>query len=187
VVSVDIEKIKESFKPVPVASAISKAIDTVLPYATRQNIEIVTSVEEPSSLVYGDEGTLAEALVNIIGNAINYSPVGSQVVIKAKQKGDTVAISVADTGAGISEEDLPFIFDGFYSSNPPEGVERGCGLGLAISRRIVEAHNGSISVESQLGKGSTFVLSLPALERDGDAQPPLDTDALADSRKGDVG
>jgi len=166
VISVDIEKIKESFKPIPVTPLISKAIESVEPHATRKDVEIVTSIEEPLRLIYGDEGTLVEALVNIIGNAIKYSRVGSQVFVKAEEKGDHILISVTDKGVGISKEDLPFIFEDFYVGKSGQVVERGSGLGLAITRRIVEAHNGFISVESELDKGSTFVIHLPALKTD---------------------
>jgi signal transduction histidine kinase len=162
VTSIDIETIKENFKPISVTSVISKAVESVQLHATRKNVEIVTLLEEPLSLVYGDEGTLTEALANLGNNAIKYSHMGSEVLIKAEEKDDFVMISVSDTGVGIPEEDLPYIFDDFYRGKSGQSVERGSGLGLAISLRIIETHNGSISVESELGKGSTFVIRLPA-------------------------
>ena len=134
----------------------------------RKNIEIVTSLERPLSPVFGDEGTLTEALVNIGNNAIKYSHMGSQVSITAKQADDQVVISVSDTGVGIPEEDLPFIFDDFYRAKSGQATAGGAGLGLAICRRIVETHNGSISAESELGKGSTLVIRLPAYESNPD-------------------
>ncbi len=185
VISADIGKIQESFKPTSLTSAISKAIESVQPHATRKDIEILTSVEEPIGLVHGDEGTLVEALVNIVGNAVKYSRVGSQVIVKVKEKEDDVLISVTDTGVGISKEDLPFILNDFYTGKSGHMVERGSGLGLAITRRIIEAHNGSISVESELDKGSTFLIRLPALKSDSDSQPILDSEASANSQKGD--
>lgn len=166
VFSVDIENIRQDFEPTSISSVISKAVDSVHPHATRKDVEIVTSVEEPLSLVGGDEVTLVEALVNLIGNAVKYSHAGSQVRVKAEEKEHTVFISVADRGVGISKEDLPFIFGDFYVGQLAPAAERGSGLGLAITRRIVEAHAGSISVESALGKGSTFVIRLPALNTD---------------------
>ena len=164
VFSVDLEAIKENFEPVSVVSVISKAVESVEPHATRKDIEIVTSLEEPLSLVFGEEVTLTEALVNISNNAIKFSRAGSQIFIKAEEKDDLVMVSISDTGVGISKEDLPFIFSDFYSGKSDQALERGCGLGLAITSRIIEAHNGSISVESELGKGSTFVISLPTYE-----------------------
>lgn len=162
VTSTDLETIKENFKPISMKSVISKAVESVQPHATRKDIEIVTSLEELLSLISGEEGTLTEALVNISNNAIKYSHMGSKVFIKAKESDDQIMISISDTGVGISKEDLPLIFDDFYSGNSHQAAGRGSGLGLAISRRIIEIHNGSITVESELGKGSTFVIRLPA-------------------------
>jgi two-component system sensor histidine kinase/response regulator len=162
VFSTDLETIKENFKSISVTSVISKAVESVQTHATRKDVGIVTSLEEPLSLVYGDEGTLTEAVVNISNNAVKYSHAGSQVLIKAEEKNDQVVISVSDTGVGISKEDIPFIFDDFYSGKSGQAIEKGCGVGLAITKRIIETHHGSISVESELGKGSTFVIRLPA-------------------------
>jgi signal transduction histidine kinase len=184
VISVDVEKIKERFAPICVTTSISKAIESVQPHATRKDIEILTSVEEPLGLVHGDEGTLVEALVNIIGNAVKYSRVGSQVLVKVEKKEDNILISVTDTGVGISKDDLPFVFGDFYVGKSSHMVERGSGLGLAITRRIVEAHDGSISVESELGKGSSFMIRLPALKKDLHNQTTLDAELCSNSQKG---
>jgi len=162
--SVDIEAMKENYQPLAVSSAIEKAVESVLPQAVRKDIEIVTSVEESAGQVMGDEGALTEALVNVLGNAVKYSPTESKVSIAWERKDNQVVISVSDTGVGISEEDLPFIFNGLYRAKSAEGAESGLGVGLAISRRIIEAHDGSISVQSKLGEGSTFVITLPAIE-----------------------
>jgi two-component system sensor histidine kinase/response regulator len=161
VISVDIETIRGDFQPVSVASIISKAVESVQPYATRKGIEIVTSLREPLSLVYGHEGTLIEALVNIGNNAVKYSHMGSEISVKAQEEDGYITIAVSDTGVGIPKEDLPFIFDDFYKGKSGQTAESGSGLGLAICRRIIETHNGSISVESESGKGSTFVIRLP--------------------------
>lgn len=161
VISVDINKIQESFEPVAVPTVISKAVESVQPQAIRKDIDIVPSLEEPMKYINGDEGTLVEALINIIGNAVKYSHMGSQVLVQAEASGDEILIMVKDNGVGISAEDLPFIFDGFYVGTSATAGEKSHGLGLAITRRIIEAHNGAINVESELGKGSTFVIRLP--------------------------
>lgn len=161
VMSADIEEIQETFEPNSVPRIISKAIESVQTHATRKDVELLTSVKEPLGLVYGDEGTLVEALVNIIGNAIKYSRLGSEVLVQAEGKDNDILISVSDTGVGIPEEELPFIFNDFYTAKSAPKDARGSGLGLAITRRIIEAHDGFISVESELGKGSTFVIRLP--------------------------
>jgi signal transduction histidine kinase len=94
-----------------------------------------------------------------------------------------VSIAVTDSGIGIAAEDIPFIFDTFYRAQSGEGAERGTGLGLAVSRRVIEAHGGSIEVESTIGKGSTFKVVLSALEGDRpkpDAEPALLTKSSED-------
>ena len=163
VLSVDVMKIRENFKPTSISTIISKAIESVLPHATRKDVEIISSVKEPIPFVNGDEGTLVETVVNILGNSIKYSRTGSQIILKAEEMENNIIISVVDKGIGISKEDLPYIFNDFYTGKDGQKIEKSSGLGLAITRRIIEAHNGSVSVESELGKGATFTIRLPAL------------------------
>jgi len=186
VISVDIGKIRESFGPVRAESVVAKAAETVAPLATRQAIEIVCEEESPEARVSGDEGTLVEALANIAGNAIRFSQPGSKVWIRSEVVADELRLSVTDTGVGISEEELPLIFQGFYSGEVAPSVEKGCGLGLAISKRIVEAHGGSITLRSELGKGSTFTLHLPLLGKNSAGRPAGEIEELAGTRKGGV-
>ena len=164
VLSVDVRKIQENFKPTSIVPLVLKAIESVQPHAIHKDIEIISSVKESLGQVNGDEGTLVETIVNILGNAIKYSRVGSKVFINAEETKDDLVISVVDTGIGISKDDLPYIFNDFYTGQSGQVVERSSGLGLAITRRIIEAHNGSVSVESELGKGSTFVIRLPTIK-----------------------
>jgi signal transduction histidine kinase len=163
VLSVDVQKIQENFKPTSVSTVISKAIESVQPNATRKDVQIIFQDQGPFRPVNGDEGTLVETIVNLLGNAIKYSRTGSEITIKVIEIEDSLSISVADTGIGISKEDLPYIFNDFYTGKDGQKVEKSTGLGLAICRRIIEAHHGSISVESELGKGSTFSIQLPVL------------------------
>lgn len=163
VITADIDEIQTTFQPNRVEPLITKAIENVENQAVRKNIEISTSIKEPLNMVNGDEGTLVEALVNIIGNAVKYSPMGSQVLITAESEDDEIIISVADSGVGIPKEDLPYIFNDFYIAGTAPKAARGSGLGLALTRRIIEAHYGSVSVDSEPGKGSTFIICLPAV------------------------
>jgi len=163
-ISVDIESIKENFKPTSIPIVITKAVESVEPHAVRKDISIQTLIEDDLSYVDGDEGTLVEAVVNIVGNAVKYSPTGSHISITANSSENQVAIRIQDNGIGISKEDLPFIFEDFYTTKPNQDVEKGSGVGLALTRRILEAHEGTISIESELGKGSTFELCLPVVK-----------------------
>jgi len=181
VMSTDIEKVRDNFIPTALPSVIAKAVEVVQPEATRKEVDIRTDIQTPLARVQGDEGTLVEAVVNILGNAVKYSRIGSPVRVTARPEEDHLVISVADTGVGISKEDLPRIFEDFYRGEPGNSAQPGSGLGLALTRRIIEVHDGSVSVESELGKGSTFTIRLPALD-----QPHLQTDPLAESQTGGI-
>lgn len=160
VISVDVNKLKESFVRVSITGPISSALESVASLAARKNIEIVSSIDDKLPPIYGDSLSLSEVFVNIIGNSIKYSPDGTKVTLKADVQGAHLDISIKDTGIGINEEDLPHIFDGFYRGKSGQAMT-GHGIGLAVARQIVDAHNGSIGVQSELGKGTTFIVSLP--------------------------
>jgi signal transduction histidine kinase len=177
----DITKLRENFQPTSVEPVISKAIESVQSHAIRKDIEIVASVEESLKPIFGDDTTLVEAVVNLLGNAIKYSRMGSQVFVEVEEKEDNTLITVTDRGVGISDEDLPFVFGDFYVGKSSPEVERGSGLGLAISRRIAEAHDGSISVDSALGKGSTFVIRLPFIKTDRHNEPTIKAGILVNN------
>ncbi|MEN8171912.1 MAG: response regulator [Chloroflexota bacterium] len=163
VISVDISKIRDDFNPTSIETVIMKSVDSVETHAVRKDIEIKVEPSPPLSPVSGNEGTLVEALTNILNNAVKYSRVGGKITIAAIEAKNNINITVKDNGVGIAEEDLPHIFDDFYSGKArPEG-ERSSGVGLAITKRIIEAHDGTISVESTLGKGSAFSTRLPAI------------------------
>jgi len=165
VMSTDIDNIRDNFTLLSPAEVISKAIENVQPQATRKGIEILPSVQEPLGLVNGDEGTLVEALVNIIGNAVKYSRLDSQVLVNAEGRDGEILISVTDSGVGIPKEDLPYIFNDFYTGKSAPKDAKGSGIGLAITKRIVEAHDGIITVESEPEKGSTFMIRLPVRDK----------------------
>lgn len=161
VISVDTGKLRENFSPVSVTAPIAKAVDSIETLAARKNIEIIQTIGEPAHLIYADSLSLSEAFVNILGNAIKYSHDGSKLYVKAEEKDNMIQVTIKDAGIGISREDLPHIFDGFYRGKSGQSMAPGHGIGLAVSRQIVEAHNGSITVESEPGQGTTFVISLP--------------------------
>jgi len=160
-VSVPEGTIGENFVPTSVRTSIAKAIESVQPHATRKDITITDSSPESLPPVLGDEAILTEALVNLVGNAVKYTHAGGKVAVDAAAEPGQVVVSVADTGVGIAAEDVPFVFDAFYRGKVGPDAEAGCGLGLALTRRIIEAHHGTISVESEIGKGTTFTVRLP--------------------------
>jgi two-component system, sensor histidine kinase and response regulator len=164
VYSVDINKIEENFKAIPVPELISKAIENVEPHAVRKDIRLVPSITENICSIMADETSLVEALVNIIGNAVKYSFSGSQVAIKAEDVDGMVDISITDTGVGIPEEEIPNVLSDFYRSSTNKAEQDSHGIGLTISRKIIEAHHGTISVTSKPGIGTTFTIRLPAIK-----------------------
>ncbi len=163
VITVDIANLKASFQPVSIVRVVDTAVETTEPHAVRKDVTIRKLVAADVGMVDGDEGTLVEALVNLLGNAVKYSRPGRPVEVRAAREADVVVVQVADQGVGIAPEDLPHIFRDFYTGKTEE---HGAGLGLAITQRIVEAHGGKIEVESELGVGSTFTIRLPALPAD---------------------
>jgi signal transduction histidine kinase len=165
VISVDIHKLKDGFTQVSITKPVSNALESVASLADRKNIEIVSSVSDQLPPVLGDVLSLSEVFVNIIGNSIKYSPDGTSVRLDAEAQGQNLVISIKDSGIGISQEDLPHIFDGFYRGKSAQAMA-GHGIGLAVSRQIVDAHNGSISVTSELGKGTTFMVTLPIFSKE---------------------
>jgi signal transduction histidine kinase len=113
----------------------------------------------------GDRGGVEAIFVNLISNAIKYTPKGGKIEITLHQAGRDIRFKAVDTGIGIPPEDLDRIFEKFYRIKTEQTRSiSGSGLGLSIVKGIVDAHNGSIHVESEKGKGTTFIVSMPAGE-----------------------
>jgi len=118
--------------------------------------------------IIGDGDRLAQVFNNLVDNALKFTPPNGQLLVTAVALGDAVEIHVADSGAGISPQALPHIYDRFYQVDASRqgGKKHGAGLGLAIVREIVRAHGGKISVRSTVGQGSEFVVWLPLVKPD---------------------
>lgn len=113
-------------------------------------------------LIEADEDKISQVFINLLSNALNYTNAGGSVLLDVSANSKTVEVSLTDTGMGMSAEDLPYIFERFYRTDKSRNrLTGGSGIGLAIAKAIVDAHHGSIRVQSELGKGSTFVVSLP--------------------------
>jgi signal transduction histidine kinase len=134
---------------------------TILGESNGLTITMPTIVD---AIVMGERSRLRQLLLNLVTNAIKYTPRGGRVEISSSMKGAEISIGVRDTGIGISATDLPHIFDRFWRADRSRSrsVERGgFGLGLAISQYIAQAHGGSLAVQSRLGRGSLFTVTLP--------------------------
>lgn len=153
---------------------LEETCDLLDAQAKKRNLTITLSVEPDSATVVGDRDQLAEVFENLVGNAIKYGSEGGLVSIVAKAaKGNEIAVSVADDGAGIAPQHLPRLTERFYRVDPARSRERGStGLGLAIVKHIVSRHRGRLSIESAIGEGSRFTVNLPAASAptDGRAQ-----------------
>lgn len=137
--------------------------------AEEKQITIASDVE-PGLTAAADRERLRQVLANLVDNAIKYTPAGGRVAIRARRAGSSVGIEIADTGPGISPQDLPRIWDRLYRGDHSR-TERGLGLGLSLVRAIVAAHGGTVEVATEPGRGSTFRVLLP--------QPPPPAAQLA--------
>ncbi len=118
--------------------------------------------------VMGDEGWLRHLLINLLDNALRYTPSGGTVLVSLGHSGEQVVIAVKDTGQGIAPEHVPHLFERFYRAEPARDRDSGgSGLGLAIVKEIAEAHGGTVQVESTVGHGSVFTVMLPVAVREG--------------------
>jgi PAS domain S-box-containing protein len=147
-----------------------ESIEAQRPLAASGSIGIEVSIADELPPVWGDQHRLMQVLQNLIGNAIKFTPPDGRIAIGAAPRTDEVLFWVADTGCGISAEGLPHVFDRFWQER--KGAHQGAGLGLPITRGIVEAHGGRIWVESTPGRGSVFFFTIPAAVHVG-AQPDL--------------
>ncbi len=163
-------QIKMLQEPVDLAKVLKACVEELALEAKEGNVELV--LDAPAlPLVTGDKDRLAQVFTNLLANALKHTPPAGKVTVKAqevkKTRGrvgptSTVEITVTDTGVGIPPEDLPHIFERFYQVDKSRaGAGRGVGLGLTIAKQIVEAHEGTISVESVRDLGTKFTVSLP--------------------------
>jgi len=159
-----------------VKDALPEVLSTIRPLAMAKNIAVEDTLEADWA-VYADRVRFKQILYNLVSNAVKFTPKGGRIAIDCHQDENSIRISVTDTGIGIRPEDRAIIFDEFRQvEGTAEANHQGTGLGLAITKRLVEQQGGRISVESELGKGSRFIFSLPA----GSTSPgPLLVDAPA--------
>ena len=141
---------------------ISETADSMEPQARARGIRLESHLAVNGGRVFADGPRLQRALYNLVHNALRHTPSDGTVMLEAVEDQGEIVITVSDTGDGIAGRDLPFVFDRFWRGDPSRH-EDGAGLGLAISRGIVEAHRGRIWAESRPGKGSRFSLALPRI------------------------
>jgi two-component system NtrC family sensor kinase len=152
--------------PVFITDVVELAVRLLQHQRRGERVEFRTEAEDDQLQVSGDEGQLQQALIILAENAVDAMQQGGVLTMRTRRgEGATVLVEVSDTGVGIPHENLAKIFDPFFTTKE---VGRGTGLGLAVCYGIVEEHGGRISVESNVGRGTTFTLTLPATSLDGD-------------------
>src|SRR5581483_7110167 len=149
-------------QPASLSSVIDRAVTELGPLAEAKRIKIEARIREPIPLVKMDPDRILQALRNLVGNAVKFTPDGGRVTLQAAQKNGSVEVAVSDTGPGIAADDLPMIFDKYrQGSSKSAYMLRGTGLGLAIVKHIITSHGGQVWVESEAGQGSSFIFVLP--------------------------
>jgi PAS domain S-box-containing protein len=153
-------RLTTDLKPESPATLINDTIDMLRPLAAGSTVRLDTEIQPGLPLVLADAARIQQVLSNLVGNAVKFTPRDGRITVSAECADNEVRFSVIDTGPGIPAEQLPHIFGRFWQAKTSD--RRGIGLGLAIAKGIVEAHDGRIWVESHVGLGSTFYFTLPA-------------------------
>ncbi len=146
--------------PVKVAGLVRRAVERLQAQAERADLKVVVEVPAGIKEPCGDERRLEQVLVNLLHNAIKFTPPGGSISVVARDVDGEVQLAVSDTGVGVAREDLERIFERFYKADRSRSGS-GTGLGLAIARHIVDLHGGRIWAESEAGRGSTFCFTIP--------------------------
>jgi signal transduction histidine kinase len=142
-------------------NAIENALILVRERASRRGIRLGSTIDERLGMIGGDERKVKQVLLNLLSNALKFTPEGGRIDVGARLHNDVAEVSVADTGVGIAPEDQEAVFEEFRQVGAADKKAEGTGLGLALSRKFIELHGGRIWVKSQVGAGSTFTFTLP--------------------------
>ena len=154
--------------PFDVRELATRAVAQLLPQATAQELMLQAELPEEALLVHADPDRTSQILLNLLGNALRYTPENGRIVVQVARSGHFAQITVADTGIGISAAALPFIFERFYRQDPSRArVSGGSGIGLTIARHLTWAMGGELTAASAgPGQGSTFTFTLPLARRE---------------------
>lgn len=155
-------KTKFNFSKHKVAEVMREAFDTMRLFAEKNKVNLTVKLADDLNEAIFDRSHIIQVLTNLLSNAIKFTPEGGKVSLEAARQQNEIVITVSDTGMGIPKKDLPKIFERFYRVERPGKEINGTGLGLPIVAQIITQHDGRILVESELDKGTTFTVYLPA-------------------------
>ncbi len=149
-------------EPLNLSEILERTIDLIQPQAQDKNISLQVAMEDNLPLMKGNKSSIEAMFINLLSNAIKYTPSDGQVNIELKKNEQYFQLKVSDTGIGIENKDIPHIFNRFYRERSERTKYiQGTGLGLSIVKGVVDAHQGSLAVESEIGKGTIFSVLLP--------------------------
>ncbi len=155
--------IQLNMEKVSLHKVIESVLEVMEPHAEKKEIKLEKDISPYLVPVMGDAGYLKRVFINLVSNAVKYTPEKGNVKVVARRDGETARVDIVDTGYGISEEDREKVFEKFYRVKGSSDKAKGTGLGLAMVKKIVEMHHGSIDVESEEEKGSKFQVALPGV------------------------
>jgi signal transduction histidine kinase len=158
---VEAGQVELDVRPFSLRDALERGVVMVRERASEDGVEVELAAGSDVGVIEGDERRIKQVIFNLLSNAVKFTPPGGEVDVSASRVNGEVHISVADTGPGIAPDDHDRIFENFQQTDLGLEQRDGTGLGLALSKRLVELHGGRIWLESELGKGSTFVVTLP--------------------------
>jgi signal transduction histidine kinase/CheY-like chemotaxis protein len=156
-------KLRINARPVDITDSLESALESIRPAAEAKQIQIEVEREPYASVITGDSDRLQQVFWNLLSNAVKFTPRGGRVKISVSRIESQLEIAISDTGAGIKQEFIPYIFDRFTQADTTTARRHaGLGLGLAIVRHIIELHGGVVAAESEgVGQGATFRITLP--------------------------
>jgi len=161
----DAGKIKLNFTPIDPVKELGHLVDETMSASVQKGVVLHTDIQNTLSPIEVDRYRFHQVVQNLLSNAIKYTPEGGRVTIQAREEDENIVIIVTDTGIGIGKEDIIYIFDMFYRTRTAiDTIRSGSGIGLAIVKEIVNLHGGDIIVESTLGEGSVFTVTMPRIQ-----------------------
>jgi signal transduction histidine kinase len=171
----------KDLKEVDVAEIVKDVVERARQDPSAEKVSLQSVVAHSPGTIYADPSSLDELVANLVDNAVRYTPAGGAVTVEVDSTGDGAAVTVSDTGPGISPEDLEHIFEPFYRGAAQKSIP-GTGLGLPIVKRIAERHGGRVEVETAPGKGSAFRVFLPRAASSAAEDNPKTREACGDPR-----
>ena len=155
-------KVQMNIREISIKEMLDSIVDIITPQAKEKHISLKINIKTKSDKIKADASQLERVFINLVGNAVKFTPLKGKIAISCQDKKDSVEFSVEDTGMGIPRDDVENVFEEFFrSDNALDQKVKGTGLGLSLVKKIIEAHNGKIWVDSTLEKGTRFSFTIP--------------------------